>query len=365
MMRNRAVILFVTNWFDVIASMIRTGLISSIKKDIGITALRSQLSLCHQQIINQKMQKPLPTPAFRQLWVILSKLSHDWESYLILFKPETVIGWHKKAFKFYWMKKSKKPGRPKISPATIALIKRIHKENPLLSPEKIHEKLVDLSVLDAPSPNTIAKYIKGIRKPPASKQKQSWRTFLDNHRKGIWAMDFCVVPTICFKVLYIFIIISHDRRRIEHFAVTSNPTSVWVAQQIREATPYGVVPEYIIHDNDTILTAELLKNFFINSNIKVKRTSVRSPWQNGICERVIGILRAELLNHVIPFNEKHLKYLLRQYFQKYYHTERTHQGIGCQTPIPGEKRPGTLAKDTVLDPTPILGGLYHSYKKAA
>ena len=179
-MRKRSLILFVKNWFDVLANIIRTGIISSIKKDIEIAALRSQLALCHQQIINQKIKKPLPTPAFRQLWVLISKLSRDWESYLILFKPETVIGWHKKAFKFYWMKKSKRPGRPKISPATIALIKRIHKENPLLSPEKIHERLVDLSVLDAPSPNTIAKYIKNIRKPPASKQKQSWRTLLSS-----------------------------------------------------------------------------------------------------------------------------------------------------------------------------------------
>ncbi|MHB8963582.1 MAG: integrase core domain-containing protein [Saccharofermentanales bacterium] len=336
-----------------------------MKKDIEIVALRSQLALCHQQILNHKMKKPLPTPAFRQLWVLISKLSRDWESYLILIKPDTVISWHKKAFKFYWMKKSKKPGRPKISPATIALIKRIHKENPLLSPEKIHEKLVDLSVLDAPSPNTIAKYIKNLRKPPGAKQKQTWRTFMDNHSKGVWAMDFCVVPTICFKVLYVFIIISHDRRRIEHFAVTSNPTTAWVIQQIREATPYGEVPEYMIHDNDSILTAGSLQSLFASSNIKVKKTSYRSPWQNGICERVIGILRAELLNHVIPLNEKHLKYLLRQYFQKYYHTERTHQGINCQTPISVNKRPGTLSKDTVLDPTPILGGLYHSYKKAA
>ena len=153
----KSVVLFVKNWLDVFTNFVRTGLISSIKKDMEIAALRSQLAICHQQIINQKMKKPLPTPAFRQLWVLISKLSRDWESYMILFKPETVTGWHKKAFKFYWMKKSKKPGRPKISPATIALIKRIHKENPLLSPEKIHEKLVDLSVLDAPSPNTIAK----------------------------------------------------------------------------------------------------------------------------------------------------------------------------------------------------------------
>lgn len=120
----KSVVLFVKNWFDAIACMIRTGLMSSVKKDIEIAALRSQLALCHQHIINQKIKKPLPTPAFQQLWVLISKLSRDWESYMILFKPETVIGWYKKAFKFYWMKKSKRPGRPKISPSTIALIKQ-------------------------------------------------------------------------------------------------------------------------------------------------------------------------------------------------------------------------------------------------
>lgn len=360
-----SVVLFVKNWFKVLAGIIRTGFLSSLEKDIEIAALRSQLSICHQQIINHKIQKPRPTPAFRQLWVLISKLSREWKSYLMIVKPETVIGWHKKAFKFYWMKKSKKLGRPEISPATIALIKRIHKENPLLSPEKIHERLIDLSVIDAPSPNTIAKYIKDIRKPSTANQKQSWKTFLNNHRKGIWSMDFCVVPTICFKVLYVFVIISHDRRGIEHFAVTSNPTSNWVAQQIRESTPFGKVPEHMIHDNDTILTAALVQALLDNSNIKVKKTSYRSPWQNGTCERVIGILRAELLNHVIPFNEKHLKYLLGQYFNKYYHTERTHQGIGCQTPVSCDKRLDTSAEDIVLKSTPILGGLYHSYKKAA
>jgi putative transposase len=321
MMRNRSIILFVKNWVDIITNLIRTGFMSSIQKDVEIAALRSQLAVCHQQIINHKMRKPLPTPAFRQLWVLISKISRDWESYLILVKPETVIGWQRQACKFYWMKKSKGPGRPKISPETIALIKRIHKENPLLSPEKIHEKLLDLTVLDAPSPNTIAEYIKDIRKPPTAKQKQSWKTFLDNHRKGIWAMDFCCVPTITFKVLYVLIIISHDRRRIEHFSVTSNPTSAWVAQQIKETTPFGEGPEYMIHDNDTIFTAGALQSLFTSSNIQVVKTSYRSPWQNGICERVIGILRAELLNHIIPFNEKHLKYLLKQYFNKYYHTE--------------------------------------------
>ena len=289
----------------------------------------------------------------------------NWKAHLFLVKPETVVGWHKSAFKFYWMLKSKKSGRLKISPQTIALIKRIHKENPLLSPEKIYERLIELAVTDAPAPSTIAKYIPTVRKSPTEKQKQSWKFFLSNHRKELWAMDFLTVPTLCFKVLYVLIIISNDRRKIEHFAVTSNPSSAWVAQQIREATPYGEVPKYLLHDNDSIFTSKSFQEFLSNSQICDKKTSFRSPWQNGICEHTAGILRAELLNHIVPINQRHLEYLLKEYVNRYYNPVRTHQGINCRTPILSYKPPITKSSDTVLASEPILGGLYHSYQKVA
>jgi len=178
-------------------------------------------------------------------------------------------------------------------------------------------------------------------------------------------MDVFVVPTLSFKVLFVLIIISHERRKIEHFAVTTNPSSTWVAQQIREATPYGETPKYLIHDNDSIFRAQYLQQFLENASIKPKRTGIHAPWQNGICERTIGILRQELLNHVIPLNEKHLHMLLREFIEKYYNTARTHQGIGCETPIVSDKPIKTKASDTVLESESILGGLYHRYKKAA
>jgi putative transposase len=291
------------------------------------------LSVFQRQIIDQKISRPHVTPAFRQIWVLLSNIFPQWKSALVLVKPETVIGWHKKAFKLYWMLKSKKPGRPKISCQTIALIKRIHKENPLLSPEKIYERLIDLAVTDSPSPNTISKYIPQIRKSPSEKQKQSWTTFLKNHRKEIWEMDFFTVPTLYFKVLYVFILISHDRRRIEHFAVTTNPSSAWVTQQIRKATPFGETPKYLIHDNDATFTSREFKTFLANANIKAKRTGFKCPWQNGVCERTVGILRQELLDHIIPINQQHLRHLLKEYIGKYYNSVRTHQSVDCQTPI--------------------------------
>lgn len=365
MISFKAIIFFLRDWFQFFIWISRARFLSDINKDLEIAALRSQLSILQRQVFDHKIPKPHFTPAFRQLWVLLSKFFPDWKSALFLVKPETVIGWHRKAFKFYWMIKSKKSGRPKISRQTIALIKRIHKENPLLSPEKIYERLVDLAVIDAPSPNTISKYIPKIRKPPSEKQKQSWTTFLKNHCKEIWAMDFFTVPTLYFTVLYVFILISHDRRKIEHFAVTTNPSSAWVAQQIREATPFGNTPKYLIHDNDSIFTSKELCKFLENANVKTKKTGFKCPWQNGICERTVGILRHELLNHIIPVNERHLEHLLKEYIGKYYNTVRTHQGIDCKTPILREKSHQTTIAKTVLKSKPILNGLYHDYQKVA
>ena len=147
--------------FGILSTLLYTGFKTSLKKDIEILALRSQLSLFKQQIDNKKIHKVKTTPAFRLLWIFISKYFDNWKSILIVVKPETVVKWHRKAFKLYWKRKSKH-GRPCVSRQTIALIKRIHKENPFLSPEKIYEQLCNLNVSDAPSPNTIAKYIKDI-----------------------------------------------------------------------------------------------------------------------------------------------------------------------------------------------------------
>jgi len=161
---------------------------SSIQKDLEILALRSQLAVLQQQIANRKISKPRLNDRFRRLWLFLSKALPNWRSALILVKPETVVGWHRRAFRAYWRRKSQ-GGRPTISAATISLIKRIYKENHTLSPEKIHERLLTLNIVDVPAPNTILKYIHDKRKPPTEKQKQSWKSFLRNHAKGIWASE--------------------------------------------------------------------------------------------------------------------------------------------------------------------------------
>jgi len=333
------------------------------QKDLEILALRSQLAILQEHMLNQKITKPRVTMYFRRLWIFLSRVYPNWKDALVIVKPETVIGWHKKAFKLYWRRKSK-GGRPKISPATIALIKRIHKENPTLSPEKIHERLVALHIDNAPAPNTIAKYIRSKRTQPTEKQKQSWQSFLCNYASDIWAMDFAVVPTLAFKPLYVFLLISHGRRKIKHFAVTDHPNASWLIQQIRNATAFSHQPKYLLHDNGQPFKEQSFQQFLSRINIKSKSITPYSPWQNGICERLIGIIRRDLLDHVIPLNQNHLERLLAEYVH-YYNNVRTHQALGGETPVKSAPPPLSLAENTKLTTKPILGGLYHEYQKAA
>ena len=359
----KVIIRFMGGMSALILALCKIRLISD--KDKEILALRSQLALFHQQSASGKIKTPRATLTFRMAWVFLSRHFKDWKDVLIIVKPETVIKWHRKGFKLYWSCKSKKRGRPAISMKTIALIKRIHKENPFLSAEKIHEKLKLLNIADTPSPTTISKYIKDIRRPSTEKQRQSWRTFLKNHRSQLWAIDFFTASTINFKILYVVIIINHARREIEHFAVTENPTAAWTVQQIRNATAFSESPKYIIHDNDPAFTSDDFQKFLKNSNIESVRTGIRAPWQNGICERAIKTIRCELLTHIIPINVWHLHRLLSEYTNKYYNPHRTHQAIDCQTPIASTIPTMTMVKDTKLKSVPILNGLFHSYQKVA
>lgn len=356
---------FIKQWANYIFQFIKAIFMNNTAKSLEIIALRSQIALLTGQLENKKIKKSKSNRAFRQLWVLISRFHSNWKPLSAVFNPDTIIRWQKTAFKIPWSKKSKKAGRPQVKKDVIDLIKEIHKENPLMSAEKIHEMLLSMGITNPPAPNTMTKYIPTLRKPPSEKQVQSWKTFLKNHSKEIWAMDYFVVPTLFFKMLYVLIIINHGSRKIEHFAVTTNPNLDWVKQQIRNATPYNHKPKYLIHDNDAVFVCEEFKTFLSDSGIKSKRTSYYSPWQNGIAERVNGIIRQELTNHIIPINEAHLYRVLKEYINDYYNTHRTHQGIDCKTPIPLPKYKPTNIIESRLISKPVLNGLYHTYKKVA
>jgi transposase InsO family protein len=200
---------------------------------------------------------------------------------------------------------------------------------------------------------------KAPRNPEAS---QRWATFLSNHHEAIAAMDFFTVPTLTFGLLHCFFVISHDRRRILHFNVTKHPTSSWVSQQLREAFPDDSAPKYLIFDRGSQFNEEVIdtiKSF----GITPKRTSFRSPWQNGVAERFVGNCRRNLLDHVIVLNERHLKRLMSEYV-RYYHEDRTHLSLLKETPYDRQEATDTSVSCNVVS-MPRIGGLHHRYDLAA
>jgi transposase InsO family protein len=174
-------------------------------------------------------------------------------------------------------------------------------------------------------------------------------------------MDFFTVPTVTFGVLYCFFIIAHDRRRILHFNVTRNPTGAWVMQQLREGFPYESAPRCLIFDRDAKFDPDVVVAVQALGSQPI-RTSFQSPWQNGVAERWVGSCRRDLLDHVIAINERHLKRLLTEYV-RYYHEDRTHLGLGKQTPHRrvAQRRRGS---ERVVCRS-RLGGLHHRYDLAA
>jgi hypothetical protein len=306
-------------------------------------------------ILKRRNKRPKLKNVDRIILVWISKLWNDWKSAIIIVKPETLIGWHRKGFQLYWKWNSRRAGRPKIDWELIKLIRKLQKENPIWTSQRIQGELQKLgfSVCE----NTVSKY---MRKPKSDDGKrQQWLTFLRNHAKYIAGIDFFVVRTIFFKAIYVFVAISHNRRKILHFGATSKPHSQWAIQQLREAFAFDETTKYVIRDNDKIFSEDF-KKYIKRFGLEDKPTAKQSPWQNPICERVIGTLRRECLDHMIILNEKHLYDVLNKYIFGYYNISRTHMSLGKDSPV---HRP--IQEDGKIVSKVILGGLHHIYSRAA
>jgi transposase InsO family protein len=321
------------------------------RKDQAIVelALRQQLAVYVQQ-----RRRPRLSPFDRAFWVALSSLWPRWKNALVIVSPDTVVRWHRQGFRRYWRSISTPgPGRPPISNEVRELIVRMATENRWRA-RKIQAELSKLGIWISLA--TISRYLPMKERDPT--QQQRWMTFLRNHKDVTAGMDFFVVPTVRFQLLYVWFAIDHGRRRVLHFNVTASPTARWVIQQLRETFPNEPSHRFLIYDNDSIFTSAVthaIKSFEIDP----KRTAFRSPWQNGTAERVVGSVRRELLDHVVVLNEDHLRRLLREYFD-YYNDERVHTSIG-DSPVgrPVESRPSKRAKVIGL---PRVGGLHHRYR---
>ncbi len=188
--------------------------------------------------------------------------------------------------------------------------------------------------------------------PPSA----TWRTFLELHVKELTSIDFFIVPTVRFKVLFVFIVLSHDRRRIVHFNVTEHPTAQWTAQQLVEAFPFDPAPRFLLRDGDAIYGAAV-KRRIKSLDIEDLVTAPASPWQNPYVERVIGSIRREFLDHVVVLNERHLKRLLSKYI-RYYHEWRLHRSLGMDAP---DGRIERWSKPNQVVEFSAVHGLHHYY----
>ena len=310
---------------NLIKLLLRTFRISLFSKQ---QLVLENLALGHQLMVYQRNQKKLKLNNHdRAIWALLSKFLKNWKDVLVIVKSKTVIKWHRKGFKLYWRWKSrnKRIGRNRTDPYIIKLIKHMSKENPLWGAPRIHGELLKLGI--EVSETTVQRYMVKHRKPPS----QTWRTFLDNHVKDLISVDFMIVPTITFKLIYVFIILFHGRRKKIHFNVTDSPTAAWTGQQIVEAFPFDSAPKYMIRDRDGIYGSEFRRKVDA-LNINEIQIALRSPWQNPYVERVIGTIRRDCHDHIIVLNERHLKRILNEYIEKYYHPCRTHLSLNKDCP---------------------------------
>jgi transposase InsO family protein len=316
---------------------------------LEIIALRHQLG-----VLQRSVKRPKLNRFDRFLWAWFCGVWDEWRSALCIVKPQTVIAWHRKGFRLFWTWKVRhgQRGRPPVPKEIRKLIRKMSRENPIWGAPRIHGELLKLGIDIGET--SVSKYMVHRRNPPS----QTWRTFLENHVKTTVSIDFFTVPTIRFQVLYVFLVLAHDRRRIVHFNVTAHPTAEWTGQQLREAFPFEQVPRYLLRDRDGIFGADFTKEVR-DLGIKEVLSPPRSPWQRAYIERVIGSIRRECLDHVVVFNEESLRRHVKAFVQ-YYHETRTHLSLEKDTPAKRSVQPPGLGQVVAL---PQVGGLHHRYER--
>ncbi len=314
-------------------------------------------AILRQQLIvlNRQIKRPQLTNPDRFRLVFLFHFTKFWNQCLHIVQPDTLLRWHRELFRIYWHRKSQ--GKPRVSPETISLIQKMARENSLWGAERIRGELLKLGF--EVSKRSIQKYMPKERKSCSS--SQSWAKFLKNQASEIWACDFTVVCDWLFRQWYIFVLTELKTRRIVHTRVTRSPTDEWTAQQLREATPWGKGPKYLIHDRDCKYAA-LFSSVSAGTGIKELRTPHRAPRANGVCERLMGSLRRECLDHILIYEGRHLERVVKEY-AAYFNRERPHQGIGQRIPEQHEL-PRSKPTNGWIQSKTILGGLHHSYSRA-
>jgi len=313
-------------------------------------ALRQQVAA-----LTRRTKRPHLRPRDRFFWIVLAKSWREWRSALLIVQPDTVVRWHRQWLRRRWTERSrqKHPGRPRTA-AIRTLVDKMVSANPLWGAPRIHGELCKLGI--EVSERTVSRLVRRRQRPPS----QTWRTFLTNHLSALVSVDFFTVPTLTGRVLFVLVLLAHQRRRVVHVTVTEHPTAEWTAQQIVAAFPEDTAPKWLLRDRDAIY-GDVCQRRVAGMGITEVVSSPSSPWQNPYVERLIGSIRRECLDHVIVLSERYLRRVLMRYLS-YYHASRTHLSLDKDAPT--SRRTQHTTEGSVIEFAEV-GGLHHRYERRA
>jgi len=341
---------------------VAVGIVADLGR--GRPALVAENAFLRRQllILRRSVKRPRCTPTDRALLVLLAGRIRAWRQALLIVQPDTLLRWHRDLFRRHWRWKSRtvrQARRAKVPAETIALIREMAAANRLWGAERIRGELRKVGICVAKT--TVQRHMRGTRQP--RRARQTWATFLRNHAGEIWACDCLPVTDALFRPLHAFVVVAHASRRVVHVGVTRHPTDAWVAQQLREATPFVQRPRYLVRDRDCRYGPAFAR-VATASGITQLRTAYRAPRQNATCERFLGSVRRECLDHILVLSEAHLRRVLREYVA-YFNQDRPHQGRGQHIPGDAAASPVRAGGAGNVRAFPVLGGLHHAYQRAA
>jgi transposase InsO family protein len=352
------------SWSSTVRRLLR-DLVTFVR--LGLTSracLAAENLFPHKQLAlyQERHTKPRRSdPATRVAFVLLARLL-DWRSMLTVVQPDTLIRWHLQGWRLLWRWKAR-PGRPPIPADLQRLIVTMARANPTWGEERIANELL-LKLGLTVSPRTIGRYLRHVRPPRGGRPSQRWATFVRNHATAVLASDFFVTVTAGFRVLYVFVVLDVGTRRTIHWNVTEHPTGAWTIQQFPMTITGERAHRYVVHDRDGIF-APAVDLAVASMGLRVLKTPVRTPQANAFCERLIGTMRRECLDWLIPLSERHRRRILTEWVA-HDHRGRPHASLGPGLPEPPSHRPQAsghhLPDGHRIEATPILAGLHHEYR---
>jgi hypothetical protein len=314
-------------------------------------ALRQQLA-----VYKRTAPRPKLRTTDRLFWAGLARVWTGWRQALVIVSPETVLRWQRRRFREYWTRLSdrSRSGRPPVGVDIAKLVRKMAAANPLWGAPRIRGELLKLGI------DVAERTVSRLMPKRCPEPSQTWRTFLANHIGDLVSIDFFAVPTAGLRVLFVLVVLAHQRRRVVRFSVTEHPSAAWTAQQLVDAFPDDSAPAYLLRDRDRVY-GEQFRHRVKGMGIEEVLAAPQSPWQNPFVERLIASIRRDCLNHVLVINQRHLQRILTWYLV-YYHRSRTHLALNKDAPDPRPIAPSATGKIVQL---PEVGGLHHRYIRQA